>query len=182
MSVAAYKDLTELEITIAITAGLVFIAVLALIIVFGVRITIKGKRERKQLLADRGSKMMVTLRHVNGLPVANGSQCHLFLSDHKVTIENGRSVFGIGMEQISVADFKMDVKISQTIKSNAHNGIISKKKRTITGYLIINYINANGKLASLVFCDIVPGSKEAAKFVDNLRPLIANNPKKSYQL
>jgi hypothetical protein len=147
---------------------------------------------------EKINNFSVYLHHVSGLPLAENSSCTLSVVTDTLTISSGNAEFVLKLDQISVVDFKLDVEIAQIVSSSAAKGIAggimfgpigaiigsratSKEKRTVTGYLIINYTNSKGELTALIFTD-VPSCNEAAKFVDKLRPLIANNPKKSFQL
>ncbi|MNN60989.1 hypothetical protein D3C81_1762020 [compost metagenome] len=57
----------------------------------------------------------------------------------------------------------------------------SKEKRTVTPYLILNYVRSNGEMAALMFEDD-PNSYGAAKFVDKIRPQIPKIQVESYKL
>ncbi|KAA1180696.1 hypothetical protein D3C76_126640 [compost metagenome] len=139
-----------------------------------------------------------SLFHTEGLPIAENTHCELRINEGKLVITGGGSEFIVNLSQIQAADFKTDVEIAHIVNSSAAKGIAggllfgpiglvvgaratSKKERTVTPYLIMNYINSANELAVLMFRDN-PKSFEAAKFIDKIRPIISNNPKQTIQL
>jgi hypothetical protein len=137
------------------------------------------------------------LMHLEGLPLAQETPCSLTLNPEELVMTSGNSEFRLSISQIDVVDFKTDIEIAHITQSSLAKGVAgglmfgpvgaiigsrptSKEKRTVTGYMIINYINANGDLAPLLFRGIAPLS--AAKFVDKLRPLITAKPKRTHNL
>ncbi|MEC0234463.1 hypothetical protein P4H71_09005 [Paenibacillus kribbensis] len=146
----------------------------------------------------KADRFTATLSHVNGLPLAENTICQLNVVSDKLTIVSGSSEFKLNLDQLRAADYKMDVEISQIVESSALKGMAggllfgpvgaiigsmpgSKEKRAVTGYLILNYLRSNGELASLLFSDEAK-SLEAARFIDNLRPLLPVLEKQTYEL
>lgn len=136
--------------------------------------------------------------HAGGLPIAEDTQCDISVIQGRMVITGGGSEFVVNLPQIKAVDFKTDVEIANIVNSSAAKGIAggllfgpiglvvgaratSKKERTVTPYLIINYISSSNEISVLMFRDN-PSSYQAAKFIDRLRPLISDNPKQSFQL
>lgn len=147
---------------------------------------------------EKSNNFSVFLHHVSGLPLAENTNCTLSVAAEVLTISSGGSNFNLNLSQISVVDYKTDVEIANIVNSSATKGIAggilfgpigaiigsratSKEKRTITGYLIINYLGSNGEPKALLFVD-VPSCWEAAKFADKLRPLITTSSNQTHQL
>lgn len=136
--------------------------------------------------------------HVEGLPLAEKTNCHLAIINDQLVISGGGAEVSVNLSQIGAAEVKTDVEIAHYVTSSAAKGITGgllfgpiglvvgsrakgKEKRTATPYLIINYTNSDNELSALMF-DASQNSWGLNKFLHKLQPLISNNPKRIVQL
>ncbi|MNB80546.1 hypothetical protein D3C75_273110 [compost metagenome] len=143
-------------------------------------------------------RFQVSLRHVEGLPLAEGTMCIVVLESDKLIITGGGAEYTMEISQLRAIEAKTDVEIAHIVKSSAAKGVAggllfgpiglvvgsratSKEKRTVTVYAIVNYINSDGDLAVLMFNDL-PNTYSASKLVNKVRPLIPQTQAQSYKL
>lgn len=153
---------------------------------------IKEKNEELGIIASS------LLHHVEGLPIAEKTQCIVSITPEMLIIEGGGTDFNISTIQIRAAEVKTDTEIANIIHSSAAKGIAggllfgpiglvvgsrakSKEKKTNTYFLIINYTNSAGEIAAIMF-DGGNSPFSVQKIASKLKPLIANNPKQTVQL
>lgn len=151
-------------------------------------------REAKAPYAPELSGML----HVEGLPLAEKTNCHLAIVNDQLVISGGGTELTVNLSQIGAAEVKTDVEIAHYVTSSAVKGIAgglifgplglvigsrakSKEKRTATPYLIINYTSSDNVLSAMMF-DASLNSFGLNKFLLKLRPMISNNPKRIVQL
>ncbi|TGE39454.1 hypothetical protein E4K67_00085 [Desulfosporosinus fructosivorans] len=152
---------------------------------------LKVQKQQKQLKEERGIIVDSSLIHVEGLPIAEKTSCYVYVTANSLVVEGGGITFNLDLDQIRAAEVKTDVEIANIVYSSAAQGIVgelisgqtglaiglrvrSKEKRSYTYYLIINYIDSSGKIASL----LLEGgnvSDTAFKISRAIQPLIVNN-------
>ena len=127
------------------------------------------------------------MKHVNGLPIAEGVNC-------KITMEADRFIFSSGsmnfeLEKLKITDMciKTDVEIQKQAVSSAGGAVAgglafgplgaiiggrvkTKNIRTATHYLIITYTDNRGKLAYIGF-EVTNSLTAAGKLITEFRKL-----------
>ncbi|WP_410768116.1 hypothetical protein [Fontibacillus sp. BL9] len=159
------------------------------------------KAERVKLSEElKGLGVIVSspLHHIQGLPLAEKTQCNVHVTPHLLIIEGGGTTFELKMNQIRAAEVKTDVEIANSVHSSAAKGIAggllfgpvgamvgaratNKKQTTFTYYLIINFENSQGETAALLF-DGGNMPLKAQRISNKLYPFLKQNPKVTVQL
>ncbi|MFC6333787.1 hypothetical protein ACFP56_14255 [Paenibacillus septentrionalis] len=198
MWVVASNGSSELDISIGLPLGLGFLAVVVLIIFFGIRISINAKKKRQQFYSERGILETSSAHHLHGLPIAEKSQCVITLYNDRVSIEGGGTTFNILLSQLLAVEIKTDIEIAHQVHSSAAKGIAggllfgsvgavvgsratSKKVRTVENYLILNFKNSSGEIAAIVFQDDISNG-HTRKLIRLLQPMIKTNEQHIVQL
>lgn len=114
-----------------------------------------GYLEDKELL-----ERTFVVKHIYGLPVADGTQCDIYYSGEYISVIAGGMTFNLDYNIITDAAIKTDVEISKQYVSSAGGAVggallfgpvgamiggrtKEKVNREITNYLIITYLKGN---------------------------------------
>lgn len=160
---------------------------------------LKPKSQRHKDHETKGDIALFTnVHHLEGLPVAEKTQCRLVLSTEEVVIEGGGINFKLLTANITAAEIKTDVEIANVVHSSAAKGIAggllfgpiglvigaragSKEKRTMHSYLILNYISSSGDVSAMVFRDdIAPHLTK--RLVSSLKQQLLSNYPRTIQI
>lgn len=136
---------------------------------------LKVQKQQKQLREERGIIVDSRLLHVEGLPIAEKTSCYVYVTANSLVVDGGGITFNLDLDQIRAAEVKTDVEIANIVNSSAIRGTVrSREKRSYTYYLIINYIDSSGEIASLLL-EGGSVSDAAYKISRAIQPLIVNN-------
>lgn len=147
---------------------------------------------------SKKAKVTAKLNHVNGLPIAEKTLCKLIVSPNKLSIQGGGVNFDVDISKINAAEVKTDVEIANIVHSSAIKGVTggllfgpiglvvgarptNKEKRSNRYYLIINYTNASGEIAPIVF-DSSKRAEPAKRISNQLKRLLKGTQKVTVQL
>lgn len=154
--------------------AIVLIVVLVLVtLMICLAISMLRKRKKNMLnwegeINQKGAVAGATLPLLAGLPLAENTTCHLFVTESELIIEAQSQVFKVAISKIIAAQAKTDLEIQQEVTSSAGKAIAgalffgpvgaiigartkTKKHSVITTYLIINYYSQSGETAVLAF-------------------------------
>jgi hypothetical protein len=184
--------------------GIAFLFV-AIFTAAGFLLKVKSKEtlRLKQKKEELGAIAYARVHHVEGLPLAEKTECELFLTNDKLVIEGGGSAFNLSLSQIRAAEVKTDTEIANIVQGSLAGGVVgglvfgpvgaiigsrakSHEKRSYSYYLVINYTNSKGEIAAMLF----DGGKSSEgkspfsiqKIVLKIKTLTQDNVPQSVQL
>ncbi|MBR8659565.1 MULTISPECIES: hypothetical protein [unclassified Brevibacillus] len=146
-----------------------FSIVVVLIVV--ILINRAGNKEMDRKMHDSGADAMISAFHIEGIGLGRRADCDLFLFSDKVVIDHNGRKFEIPLARMRAAVVKTEQEIYEKDKSvvgraligtllvpgwgtivGGMSGIGTKKvKGKSNTYLILNFVNNNGKLAGVTF-------------------------------
>lgn len=150
------------------------------------RINFETERELRGILESTKT------HHLEGLPIAEKTNCEITLFYDRLEIVGGGINFTLSINQIVAAEVKTDVEIARIIHSSAMKGRVggllfgpiglvvgsratTRVKRKLHYYLVINYISSSGEVAFMLFQDnVIPYFTK--QLVSKLKPML---PEKS---
>lgn len=134
--------------------------------------------------------------HVEGLPIAEKTLCKISVFQGSIVISGGGVNFSINTPQITAAEVKTDVGITNIVDSISGKTrdrtfgvkgqifearVGSKEKRSYNHYLIINYVDSYNKISSLLF-DGGERIYGVLKIADAIKKQTVSNQIKNVQL
>lgn len=185
--------------------GLVFVIVFCLlIIVFCIFMFIKTSKARKiakanlqNNLASKNAFFMETMKHFNGLPIAEGILTQCYWCTTRVIFEANGASFNLDFSKITDISIKTDVEIQKQYVSSIGGAVAggvmfgplgamiggrAKQKSTkqVTQYLIFTYVD-NGELKYIAF-DCTVNLFKASNFVKEFQKIKPATPTQSFNL
>lgn len=147
-----------------------------------------GKKQRQQDKAN-GIKRFFAIEHVEGLGVAEKSQCSAAVSPSSLTITCTGKEYTLPLKRIEYVDYIVDVNEIRYLKSSMAKGIAgaalfgvsgavigsapkTKIKKEETGHAVIGYQDAGGKEKMIILKDKTPDYHICIDLVRTLRPYI----------
>ncbi|WP_068505715.1 hypothetical protein [Paenibacillus kribbensis] len=170
-------------------------SIIGLALIVGITIAIwqsvNSAKEKKQIMNEENAIALSKMFHVEGLPIAEKTACTILLKQDRILVKAGGAEFNVAINQITAAEVKTDVEIANIVSSSAVKGIAggllfgpiglvvgarakNKEKKTYNYYFILNYINSEGNLSSLLF-DSGSNHFSAMQIKNKLDPLLQNN-------
>ncbi len=175
----------------------IVIIILLLFVIFCIRmvvITSKASKKRKQEMArlkSQGLTIRTTLKHVNGLPLAENLPCEIFSYPDRIEFKAGTTNIKLAREKITDMCLKFETEIQNQIVSSAGGAVAggmmfgplgaaiggrakNKEIKTTTQYLIITYTGEQGELKFIGF-EVGRDFMPAVKLVEEFKKLNTNS-------
>ena len=171
----------------------IIIGILLFLLFFSIRmlvITSKVKKKQKHEVAElkaKGLTMRMSVKHVNGLPIAENLICKINSYNDRLEFKSGTTSINLPRNKITDMSIKTDVEIQKQAVSSAGGAVAgglafgplgaiiggrvkTKNIRTATHYLIITYTDNRGKLAYIGF-EVTNSLTAAGKLITEFRKL-----------
>lgn len=150
---------------------IVFLLVLLIFFIIMFIITSRNAKQRKQELNKRtrelNAKEKASFLHTVGLPIAENTDCNLYLCDDKIVIDGNNMTFTLSKEKLIDVTVKSDVEIQKSYVSSSGGAVAGgllfgvvgaliggrvkeKKTRDVKSYLIFTY-EKDGNPESIAF-------------------------------
>ena len=174
-----------------ITIGILLLIVIFCFYMFIVTLSAQqGRKARLKELKNNGMLTCLTLLHVNGLPIAENLWCEIQSYPDRIEFKSGTTNIALSRNKITDMCIKTDIEIQQQIVSNPGGAIAgaivfgalgaiicgrekTKTQKKISSYLIITYINNQGKPAYIGF--ETTNNFSVSKFVEEFKKLNTNS-------
>ena len=146
----------------------------------------KTKKELSKLKDDRHASLVMTLNHVNGLPIAENTITQIFSCPNEYEFLANNTSFKLDKSKVQDLSITNDVEIQKSYSSNVGGAVLfgplgamiggrakEKTSRIINNYLIFTYSD-NNEIKYIAFhCSSI---SNANKFIKEFRQ---NNHNKS---
>jgi len=150
----------------------VFVIVGVILSLLGVIIIARSKGKKMDKKAQElGAISAIYAQHIEGIGLANKTECELYLFSDKIQIDSNGRKFEIPLSRVRAVEYKSEQELHEKSKSVVGRAIIGTllvpglgtivggmsgigtKKTTgqMNFYLIINFTDANGQLSGVTF-------------------------------
>lgn len=171
-----------MQVAIVLLITLVFIGLLIAFIVFIIRGLVLSKKNWRKRIENHHALTGAQLFLVSGLPLAEETYCEIFVGEQNLCIEAHKQTFNVPISNIIAAQAKTDVEIEKEVTSSAGKAVVggllfgsvgaivggrvkTKKTKTFSYYLIINYKSQNGATEVLAFKGQSKGCNDISSIV-----------------
>lgn len=185
-----YSDLLDILLSAVL-------AMLFLLFAYYLLIYCSSSRTRERYDIEISTFPVATMaNHVKGLPIAEKTRCKISVFQGSIVISGGGVNFSINTPQITAAEVKTDVEITNVIDSISGKTrermfggkgqifearVGSKEKRAYNYHLVINYVDSHNRISSLRF-DGGERIYGVLKIADAIKKQTADNQIRNVQL